>query len=99
MLHWLWLGKTRTALNLIDAFVTKNEKVQVLVVVPTQFLKDQWITQVDERGLSFNVRVEIINTVIKYNWTCDLLIVDRYLFTLNLVNCGKILRAFTTKYK
>ena len=76
MLHWLWLGKTRTALNLIDAFVTKNEKVQVLVVVPTQFLKDQWITQVDERGLSFNVRVEIINTVIKYNWTCDLLIVD-----------------------
>lgn len=69
-------GKTRVALNLVDAFITKNETASVLVVVPTQVLKDQWIEQIDERGLGMNTRVEIINSVIKLNWTCDLLIID-----------------------
>lgn len=69
-------GKTRVALNLIDAFITKNPTAQVLVVVPTQVLKDQWIEQIDARGLGLNTRVEIINSVIKLDWTCDLLIVD-----------------------
>ena len=69
-------GKTRVALNLIDAFVTKNPTAQVLVVVPTQVLKDQWLEQIDARGLGLNTRVEIINTVIKLNWSYDLLIID-----------------------
>ena len=69
-------GKTRVALNLIDAFVTKNPQSHTLVVVPTQVLKDQWITQIDERGLGLNVCVEIINTVIKFDWSVDLLIID-----------------------
>ena len=68
--------KTRVALNLIDAFVTKNPSAQTLVVVPTQVLKDQWIEQIDERGLGLNARVEIINSVIKLNWSCDLLVID-----------------------
>lgn len=68
--------KTRIALNLTDAFVTKNPSAQVLIVVPTQVLKDQWIEQIDERGLGLNARVEIINSVIKLKWSCDLLIVD-----------------------
>ena len=75
-MHRLRLGKTRVALNLIDAFTTKNPEAQTLIVVPTQILKDQWIQQIDERGLGFNARVEIINSVIKLDWTCDLLIVD-----------------------
>ena len=69
-------GKTRVALNLIEAFVEKNPQSHTLVVVPTQVLKDQWITQVDERGLGLNVCVEIINTVIKFDWSVDLLIID-----------------------
>ena len=69
-------GKTRVALNLVDAFTAKNPEAQTLIVVPTQFLKDQWIQHVDERGLGFNARVEIINSVIKLDWTCDLLIID-----------------------
>lgn len=69
-------GKTRVALNLIDAFTTKNLNAQTLVVVPTQVLKDQWIEQIDERGLGLNARVEVINSVIKQNWACDLLIID-----------------------
>lgn len=69
-------GKTRIGLNLTDAFVKRNENASILVVVPTQFLKDQWIDQLEERGLINNTRVEIVNTVIKLNWTCDLLILD-----------------------
>lgn len=75
-MHRLRLGKTRVALNLIDAFTTKNPEAQTLIVVPTQILKDQWIQQIDERGLGLNARVEIINSVIKLDWTCDLLVVD-----------------------
>ena len=69
-------GKTRTALNLIDAFTSKNPEAQTLVIVPTQILKDQWIEQIDARGLGLNARVEIINSAIKLDWICDLLVVD-----------------------
>lgn len=69
-------GKTRVALNLVDAFTIKNPDAQTLIVVPTQILKDQWIQQIDQRGLGLNARVEIINSVIKLEWTCDLLIID-----------------------
>lgn len=61
---------------MIDAFTTKNPQAQCLIVVPTQVLKNQWIEQIDERGLGLNARVEIINTVIKYDWCCDLLVID-----------------------
>lgn len=70
------MGKTRIGLNLIEAFVKRNEECSCLVVVPTQILKDQWIDQLEERGLIDNARVEIINTVIKKEWSCDLLIQD-----------------------
>ena len=69
-------GKTKLALDLADAFISKNPQAQLLVVVPTQVLKDQWITQIDERGLGLNICVEVINTVIKYDWTVDMLILD-----------------------
>lgn len=70
------LGKTRVALNLIEGFVTKNPQSHTLVVVPTQVLKNQWIEQIDERGLGLNVCVEIINTIVKFDWTIDLLVID-----------------------
>ena len=69
-------GKTRTAINLIEAFVKRNEDSSSLIIVPTQVLKEQWIEKLDERGLIDNARVEIINSAIKLNWTCDLLVID-----------------------
>lgn len=69
-------GKTRVALNLISAFVKRNDESSALIVVPTEPLKEQWIDELDKRGLLDNARVEIINTVVKYDWTCDLLVVD-----------------------
>lgn len=69
-------GKTRVGLNLIEAFVKRNDQCSCLVVVPTQILKDQWIDQLEERGLIDNARVEIINTTIKSDWITDLLVLD-----------------------
>ena len=69
-------GKTKIGLDLTSAFVKRNDNASILVVVPTQFLKDQWIDQLEERGLINNARVEIVNSVIKLDWVCDLLILD-----------------------
>lgn len=69
-------GKTKTAIDLIEAFVKRNDNSSSLVIVPTQVLKDQWIEKLDERNLIDNTRVEIINSAIKLNWTCDLLVID-----------------------
>lgn len=84
-LHWLRLGKTRIALKLIDAFVRRDENTSVLVVVPTRILKDQWIDQLEEWGLLQNARVEIINSVIKLNWTCNLLVIDKHFVDVKFV--------------
>ena len=70
------LGKTRVGLNLIDAFIKRNERSSILVVVPSENLKNQWIDKLEERGTLDNTRVEIINTVVKSSWTCNLLIID-----------------------
>ena len=69
-------GKTRVALNLISAFVKRNDDSSILIVVPTEPLKEQWIDQLEKWNLINNARVEIINTVIKFDWTCDLLVLD-----------------------
>ena len=36
-------GKTRVALMCIKKFLSKNPQSSIMVVVPTQTLKDQWI--------------------------------------------------------
>ena len=48
----------------------------MIVVVPTDVLRNQWLEQLDERGLGWNCKVEIINTASKTIDQCDLLILD-----------------------
>lgn len=69
-------GKTRTALAAIKRFLAKNPSRKVLVVVPTDYLKEQWILQVVDEKLFNNVDVKIINTVVKNNYNIDLLVLD-----------------------
>lgn len=69
-------GKTRLSLMLITSLLKSNLKASVLIVVPTEFLKEQWIDQLIEWDLIDNCKVEIINTVIRNEWTCDLLVID-----------------------
>jgi len=69
-------GKTRIGLMGIKAILKKYPKFRILVVVPTETLKNQWLSLLDEWGLGLNTDVQIINTVIKRDWSCTILIID-----------------------
>ena len=70
------VGKTRAGIIAIKRFLNKNPNRQILVVVPTEVLKRQWIKLLYNEGLSLNVNVQIINSVIKHYYSVDLLILD-----------------------
>ena len=69
-------GKTRVALNAISMIHKKYPNLRILVVVPTDLLQRQWRAQLEERMLSEVTDVEVINTVIKYEWNCSILVLD-----------------------
>lgn len=69
-------GKTRVAINCIERVLAKYPTLTVLVVVPTDTLLKQWVSILDDRGLSLNVKVQIINTTAKNGYTCDILVID-----------------------
>ena len=69
-------GKTRIALTISQLLVKRNPDFKILVVVPTDNLKNQWLKQLIEWKLLKNVTVEIINTAIKKVQHFDLLICD-----------------------
>lgn len=68
-------GKTFVALITIKKMNERKPERTTLVVVPTQYLKTQWETQVEEQGL-LNVTVLVVNTAIKADRTYDLLVLD-----------------------
>ena len=69
-------GKTNVGLMTIKALLKKYPQFRVLVVVPTTALKSQWQKKIDEWDFTFNAEVQVINTIIKHSWQCDLLILD-----------------------
>lgn len=73
------LGKTKTAIDCITKVLSKYPKFKVIVVVPTTGLQNQWISKLDEKGLSLNCQVLVVNTAIKDNYVCDILVIDEYL--------------------
>ena len=50
--------------------------MRILVVVPTDLLKSQWLGHIDSWGFGLNTEVQIINTAAKHVYKCDLLILD-----------------------
>jgi superfamily II DNA or RNA helicase len=69
-------GKTRIGLNAIETVRKRYPELSVIVVVPTDVLRTQWLEQLDQRGLGWNCKVQIINTASKTIDQCDLLILD-----------------------
>ena len=69
------VGKTRAGMMAIKLFLNKNTNSSILVVVPTDYLKIQWMQELSKNGL-LNVRVEIINSAIKIDDYVDFLILD-----------------------
>ena len=77
--------------------IKKFPQWRAIVVVPTDTLQKQWKQQVDERGLGFNTEVLVINTAIKQDRWCNLLILDechRYASD----DFGKIFQKVNYKY-
>lgn len=70
------VGKTRAALTAIKGFLTKNSNKKIVVVVPTEHLKIQWIQELSQYFLLNYVSVEIINSAIKIDDQIDFLILD-----------------------
>lgn len=68
--------KTKLAIDIINLLVKKNQDILVLIVVPTEVLKDQWFEKLVENNLLSNCKIEIINSAIKTPQVVDLLIID-----------------------
>ena len=60
----------------IKGFLTKNSNKQIVVVVPTEYLKIQWIQELSKYNLLQYVKIEIINSAIKISTHIDFLILD-----------------------
>jgi superfamily II DNA or RNA helicase len=71
-------GKTRVATNIAKQMYKKNSKIEIIVIVPTIALLQQWEGILEGLGLAKNTKVYVINTVIMIPEviTCDLLILD-----------------------
>lgn len=69
-------GKTITALKCLKSIVDKYTNFKILVVVPTDNLKQQWRVQLDNWGMEFNADVQVINTIVKHDWSVDILVLD-----------------------
>lgn len=69
-------GKTYTSIMGVKALLQKFPNLNVLIVVPSETLENQWNQKIDEQGLQFVCRVGIINTIVTQQNECDLLIID-----------------------
>ena len=70
------VGKTYTSIMLIQSMYKRNPNLSVLVVVPTDVLKEQWQRELAKHQVFSICKVEIINTAIKHEYQVDLLILD-----------------------
>lgn len=68
--------KTKLAIDIINLLVEKNSDISVLIVVPTEVLKEQWLEKLIENNLLGNCEIEIINSAIKTSQVVDLLVID-----------------------
>lgn len=69
-------GKTRTAINCLNSVIKRYPDFRILVVVPSEALKNQWQSILNANMLGFNSQVCIINTAIKHEWKVDVLVLD-----------------------
>jgi len=69
-------GKTRAGLMAIKSFLQRNTEAKIVVIVPSEHLKIQWLKELIKYNLFSYVSVEIINSAIMVTNKIDLLILD-----------------------
>lgn len=81
---------------MLKSFVSRNNNFRVLIGVPTEVLKDQWIRELAKNNLFINCKVEVFNTIIRHHYDVDLLVLDE----VHLVPTPSFINIFNTvKYK
>lgn len=78
--------KTYGACMLIKALYNKNPKLSVLIGVPTDVLKKQWLRELAKNQLFSVCKVEIFNTIVKNQYTVDLFVLDEIHAACSSVN-------------
>lgn len=89
-------GKSRCCLMIIKKLLSKYPTIRVLIVVPTELLKNQWLDHVEANQLQLNVVVQVINGVAKNGGQYDLLVIDE----LHTAAANTLISVFeSVKYK
>ena len=70
------VGKTYGALIASKRLFNINPNIKILVSVPTEVLKNQWLKDINKTIFKNNFEVQIVNSIINKNWDVDLLIID-----------------------
>lgn len=71
------VGKSYTAVLAILLLLKHRPNSIVKIIVPTDVLRKQWIDDyINKFSLASNCTVEIINSAVMYESTCDLLVLD-----------------------
>lgn len=69
-------GKTRTAIKICEKFFKIRPEIKIVVVVPSDNLKKQWLKQIVDAGLHHNTVIDTVHTLVKRDSSCNLLILD-----------------------
>lgn len=70
------VGKTRIAIKCIQRVRSKYPNISVLILVPTELLKNQWIEELNQWGLNINTEVRVMMGASKKEYRCDMLVID-----------------------
>lgn len=70
------VGKTVIAIKCIKKLLTKYPNLSILILVPTELLKNQWIEELKKWGVCANITVKVMMGASKKEYECDLLIID-----------------------
>lgn len=69
-------GKTRTAIKICQKMLKARPEIKIVVVVPSDNLKKQWLQEIVSAGLHNNTIVDTVHSLVKRDMTCNLLILD-----------------------
>lgn len=70
------VGKTVIAIKCIKKLLIKYPNLSILILVPTELLKNQWIEELKKWGVCANITVKVMMGASKKEYECDLLIID-----------------------
>ena len=86
--YYTGVGKTYSAIIIINRVLNKNPATNVVIIVPSDELKKQWKielnTHIEDKSWLNNINVYIINTAVRSIFRCNLLVLDEIHVNINL---------------